>query len=251
MSAVRAHETDIIPPIAKLFSLADARAEAKADAQTEAEPASRARPPRIVWDKPDATLTSEVKDKDRSSIWSKIVLCLNVACLTATVSVGAILAASYRPWQTIEAMNETLDKMTGAEERLRSNISHSASRTDGLIQLRMDRSDAAQYALLTELGGLRKGIDDHAGATRESEVQVEDRLSEMMMSLSELQTAVSFAPESRRSGPKTVAAVIAAEEGEPASVPAPTRSPGADQQASPKFERQEMPDGSVAYRRVD
>ncbi|MER0238390.1 hypothetical protein [Fulvimarina sp. MAC8] len=251
MSAIRAGETETPRPTAKLFSLADARADAKAEPQITVKSASAATRPRIAWEKPAATAGSGAKDGDRPWKWPYIVLCLNVACLTATVSIGAILAASYQPWQTLDAMNEKLGRMEGAEQRLSREIIHTSSRTDGLIQLRMDQSDAKQYELLSGLGSLRDSIDDTVGAIRESDVHVEDRLSEMMMSISDLQTASISTPGERRSGPKTVSAVLPASESETTSVPAPTRSPGQVQQAASKFERREMPDGSVAYRRID
>ncbi|MEN3791617.1 hypothetical protein [Fulvimarina sp. MAC3] len=250
MSTVLAGETEPNRPLAKLFSLADARADVKIVPPIDTSMAYPPKAPRIVWDNPGSVSENEAREGDPPSKWSKIVLCLNVACLTATVSIGAILTASYQPLQTIAAMNDKLGVIEGAEQRLRSDITHSASRTDGLIQLRMDHSDAAHFELLTGLGGLRDSVAESSSAMRQSDVRVEDQLSDMMMSLADLQTAVSFSPETRKSGPKTIAAVLSSGEGEPVRVPAPTRSPGASRQASSKFERHEMPDGSVAYRRI-
>ncbi|WP_322187652.1 hypothetical protein [Fulvimarina sp. 2208YS6-2-32] len=241
-----------MPPIkaAQLFSLVDVEPDANAKL---AAPAAD-RPSRIQWDdKPKSQPASD--DPGRPSNWSKLVVCLNVACLTATVSISAMIAASFQPWRSLQTMSEKITAMEKAEDRLRADIVNAASRIDGIVQLRLDRSDSAQFQIMQGLGALRTSVEHTVETVRDGGSRVDDRLSAMLVSIAELTlpaAALHPAPaEGRRSGPKTVAALPPSFEDMTGAIPTPKSSPLPDGDGSMMFERREMPDGSVAYRRVD
>jgi len=171
--------------------------------------------------------------------WSAILLVLNGACLSATLAVAVTMMLAWRPMQDLDTLDNRMARLDGIEQRLSGRVDGAADRVDRAIQGRIDRVDAGLGGLADGLGQLRVSVGQSVDTLDDTSARLDETFAGALLAITELTETAnpSQNTEQRR------AVKFAAQGGPPFD-----ESLGP---ASPEFQRQELPDGSVAYRRVE
>lgn len=169
---------------------------------------------------------------------SGLILALNGACLAATVTLGATTLAAWQPLRELRQIDDRLTALSAAEERLGGKI----DRSDAGVLQRIEGLNQGIQGLKGDLGQIRMSVDESVGMIRETSAGVDEALATALVAASEMADAERRTAEAR----------AAAEAGEDAAdlgwtVPSPSASPLRDEVSPPRFERRELPNGSVAY----
>ncbi|MEX6509123.1 hypothetical protein [Jiella sp. M17.18] len=184
-----------------------------------------------------------------SLVGPRAVLFIGGAGFSAGLTVAIVTIALMRPMQTLERISGRIDALDGMEARLRDDMARNADKVDGLIRQHADRSDARLNDVAQTLGSLRQDVSEATHASARTANNVDESLSRMLVTIADLTipAPASSNEKATASDRKEIAAPLVAPTVETA-VPAPTAAPV---RGAVRFERQELADGSVAYRRVD
>lgn len=171
--------------------------------------------------------------------WSAILLVLNGACLSATLAVAVMMILAWRPMHDLDALDNRMARLDGIEQRLSGRVDGAADRVDHAIQGRIDRVDAGLGGLADGLGQLRVSVGQSVDALDDTSARLDETFAGALLAITELTETAN--PSQDWETPMATASTG------PDSTPETL-----DQRpSSPQFQRQELPDGSVAYRRLN
>lgn len=184
---------------------------------------------------PDREETETPPEAKRS--WSGILLILNGACLAATLAVAGMMLLAWAPLRELGEIDDRLAKLDGIEQRLRDGVENATDRVDRSIQRRIDGVDAELGGLTNGLGQLRASVGQGVELLEETSAQIDETFAGALLAITEL--AEQPVPGQPPLFPGQI---------DEADLPS---SHDSMERLTPssQFERQELPDGSVAYRR--
>ncbi|MCP3057122.1 hypothetical protein [Aurantimonas marianensis] len=147
-----------------------------------------------------------------------------------------MMLLAWRPMQNLDDLDNRWAKLDGVEQRLSRRIEGAADRVDHAIQGRIDRVDAGLGGLADGLGQLRVSVGQGVNALEDTSARLDETFAGALLAITEL--AETANPSQDWEPPVAAASADSTPE-------------TLDQRpSSPQFQRQELPDGSVAYRRL-
>ncbi len=184
---------------------------------------------------PDRRETQTPPETKRS--WSALLLVLNGACLSATLAVAVTMMLAWRPMQNLDALDNRMARLDGVEQRLSGRVDGAADRVDRAIQGRLDRVDAGLGGLADGLGQLRVSVGQGVNVLEDTSARLDEAFAGALLAITELTETAN----PNRDWETPMATAVAGSTPETLD----------QRPSSPQFQRQELPDGSVAYRRVE
>ncbi|MCQ8784099.1 hypothetical protein [Mangrovibrevibacter kandeliae] len=183
-----------------------------------------------VYSAPTVEARVETPKAPAGSLGPQMLMVASGACLAASVTAVVMLFLAWRPLHELREIDGRLATLDGIEKRLGDHVTGQLDRVDTGLRIRIDRMDDHIGGLSQTLGALRSSVDDSVGILQDTSARMDESLS--------------------------AAIVTMAEVGQPdpthtASIAAPAASDAAPEpDTAPRFERRELPNGSVAYRKV-
>ncbi|MEF2073087.1 hypothetical protein [Consotaella aegiceratis] len=216
-----------------------------------------------TWTKAIELSETEYKDRDdaveasskRSS--HSLVLMFSGACLAVAATLSVATVVTWRPLQELREIDRRLSALDGVEHRLGDHFDSGLDRVDTsvasrigamgeTVTARFDQIDLGLRGLQTGLGDLHASVEDSAGVMLDTGARMDEAFAAAVAEIAQLADTVSTDVAS-----SLVAAGPGPDQGsglDPLAVG--SIDPAGSTRATPstRFERQELPDGSVAYR---